>query len=433
MSTYFSLLTAVGASAMAAGAAAGTPVLLTQIALGDGNGSVPTPTINTTALVNEVHRANINSITQDATNPAWFIVELIIPPATGGFYIREFRIDDALGNAIYVGNCAPEFKPVLADGMTRDSVYRLIVETSNSATINLLVDPNIVTATHDYVDQAINVLDNKKSVRLATTDNTALSGLLTIDGVALVASDRVLVKNQSSALQNGIYTAAVGAWVRSTDADTSAKVTAGLLVIVEEGTINDDTIWLLMTNNPITLNTTSLYFQQVSGKEVPQAEAEAGTATTLRGWSALRVKQAIAALVVQATETVLGKAEIATQAETNAGTDDLRIVTPLKLSSGFAISLTTIGYIKLPTWLGGLIIQWGRESTDVSQSGSRTYPITFSTAVFYLGLQELSIGAQARNVTGNPINLTRFDWYGENTSTGAAENLDLWTWVAIGI
>ncbi|MFA5920093.1 MAG: phage tail protein [Methylococcaceae bacterium] len=299
MSTYFTLLTATGASAMAASAVSGTPVVLTQVALGDGNGAVPTPTINTTALVHEVYRANITSIVQDTTNPAWFIVELALPPAVGGFYIREFRIDDAYGNAIYVGNCAPEFKPVLADGMTRDSVYRLIVETSNSATINLSIDASITMASREYVDNAINVLDYKQSVRVATTANTALSGLLTIDGVALVAGNRVLVKDNTAASQNGIYTAATGTWLRSTDANTSAKVTAGMLVIVEEGTSYKDTIWLLATNNPITLNSTALTFQQVSGEYVSQAEAEAGISEQLRGWSALRVKQAIEASILQ--------------------------------------------------------------------------------------------------------------------------------------
>lgn len=135
----------------------------------------------------------------------------------------------------------------------------------------------------------------------------------------------------------------------------------------------------------------------------------------------------------QATQTIPGKAEIATQAETNLGTDDLRIVTPLKLRSGFAISLTTIGYIKFPTWMGSLIIQWGREATGAATSGSRNYPLTFNSQVFYLGFTELALGAQLRNVTGNPSDLSFFDWYGENTNTGAPEQLDSWNWIAIGI
>ena len=154
-SVYYSLLTNVGASAMAYAAAHATPVVLSEIALGDGSGSLPAHTPASTALVSEVYRANIDSITQSEENAAWYIVELVVPPSIGDFWVREFRIDDEDGNPIYIGVTAPEFKPVLAEGMTRDSIYRLIVETSNAATINLVVDPSIVTATHQYVLNAI--------------------------------------------------------------------------------------------------------------------------------------------------------------------------------------------------------------------------------------------------------------------------------------
>ncbi len=153
--TYYSLLTNIGASAMAVAATNGTPVTLTEVALGDGNGVVPLPHVGTTELVNEVYRAGINSITQHPENPSWYVVELVIPPEIGGFAIREWRVDDDQGNAIFVGNTAPEVKPVLPDGMTRDSIYRLIVETSNAATVQLIVDPNIVMATHQHVANAI--------------------------------------------------------------------------------------------------------------------------------------------------------------------------------------------------------------------------------------------------------------------------------------
>lgn len=148
---YYTLLTDVGAAAMASAAVNGDPVILCDVALGDGNGLIPAPTKSTTALVHEVYRAPINSITLHQDNPSWYIIELVIPPDVGGFTIREFRIDDQAGNAIYVGNTAPETKPVLPEGMTRDSIYRLIVETSNAATINLTVDNSIVIATHQYV------------------------------------------------------------------------------------------------------------------------------------------------------------------------------------------------------------------------------------------------------------------------------------------
>lgn len=118
-------------------------------------------------------------------------------------------------------------------------------------------------ATKGYVDSAVNGTDWKQSVRAATTANITLSGTQTVDGVALVAGDRVLVKDQSTGSQNGIYVVAAGAWSRSTDADENAEVTAGLSVMVTEGTANADSQWRLTTNDSIVVGTTALVFAQI--------------------------------------------------------------------------------------------------------------------------------------------------------------------------
>ena len=107
-------------------------------------------------------------------------------------------------------------------------------------------------------------LDPKASVRAATTANITLSGAQTIDGVSVIAGDRVLVKDQSTGSENGIWVAASGAWSRATDADTDAEVTAGMFTFVEEGTLNADSGWALSTNNPIVVGTTALSFVQFS-------------------------------------------------------------------------------------------------------------------------------------------------------------------------
>ncbi|SFU79684.1 beta strand repeat-containing protein [Pseudoduganella namucuonensis] len=119
--------------------------------------------------------------------------------------------------------------------------------------------------TKTEVDNLVTGLDMKESVRAATTGNITLSGLQTVDGVALAAGDRVLVKQQSTAAQNGIYRAAAGAWTRATDADSNAKVTSGMYVFVEDGTANASAGWVLATRNPIALGTTALSFVQFNG------------------------------------------------------------------------------------------------------------------------------------------------------------------------
>lgn len=134
-------------------------------------------------------------------------------------------------------------------------------------------------ATKQYVDSVATGLDVKNSVRVATTENIDLTtgGLLTIDGVTLAANDRVLVKDQSTASQNGIYVVAAGAWTRATDADNSpetGEVTGGMFTFVEEGTLYQDTGWILSSpNGAVDLGTDSLVFTQFSSAGVIQAGA----------------------------------------------------------------------------------------------------------------------------------------------------------------
>jgi hypothetical protein len=137
----------------------------------------------------------------------------------------------------------------------------------NSQKITNLAAPTADSdaATKAYVDAARSGLDVKASVRAATTANITLSGEQTIDGVSVVAGDRVLVKSQSTGSENGIYVVAAGSWSRSSDADSDAEVSGGLFTFVEEGSVSADTGWVLTTNNPITVGTTSLAFTQFSG------------------------------------------------------------------------------------------------------------------------------------------------------------------------
>lgn len=152
---------------------------------------------------------------------------------------------------------------------------------ANSQKITNLADPVAATdaANKQYVDAARSGLDVKQSVRAATTGNITLSATQTIDGVAVVAGNRVLVKNQTTASANGIYDVAAGAWTRSTDADVSDEVSSGMFTFVEEGTTGSDTGFVLTTNAPVTLGTTALTFAQFSGA----GTYVAGSGLTLTG------------------------------------------------------------------------------------------------------------------------------------------------------
>ena len=136
--------------------------------------------------------------------------------------------------------------------------------------------------TKEYVDAVKVGLDFKDSVRVASTANLTLSGPgASIDGISLSSGDRVLVKNQSTASQNGIYVwnGAGSAMTRATDADANAEVTAGMFVFVEEGTVNADQGFVLTTDGSITVGSTSLSFTQFSGA----GQIVAGDAMTKTG------------------------------------------------------------------------------------------------------------------------------------------------------
>lgn len=157
----------------------------------------------------------------------------------------------------------------------------------NSNKVTNLATPTSATdaCTKAYVDAAVNGLDWKASCRAATTANLSVTasgtgvgktltatgnGAISIDSVSLALNDRVLVKNQTTQANNGIYTVTtVGTGstpyvlTRATDADENAEVTASLSVFVSEGTTNADTQWQLTTNDSITVDTTALAFQQI--------------------------------------------------------------------------------------------------------------------------------------------------------------------------
>lgn len=143
--------------------------------------------------------------------------------------------------------------------------------------------------TYNQLQAVLRGLDWKNSVKVATTTNITLSAPQTIDGVGVVAGDRVLVKDQTVATANGIYIVAAGAWTRATDFDDSTEVTAAASVPVEQGTANGDTTWVLTTDGTITIGTTSLAFTKLGGtSNVYTVDATGGLALTALAFSVLK-------------------------------------------------------------------------------------------------------------------------------------------------
>ena len=201
------------------------------------------------------------------------------------------------------------------------------------ADANLVVGGDIYSqtskkiATEDYVDAVKQGLDLKASVRAASVSSITLSGLQTVDGVELAVGDRVLVKNQGSSAENGIYVVSSDSWSRSTDANVSEEVTPGMFVFVEEGLLNANSGWVLITTGLILLGATSLSFTQFSG--AGQISAGAGLTKTGNQINVVGTEGRITANAdsIDIASTYVGQTTITTLGEISAGSWKAGVVT----------------------------------------------------------------------------------------------------------
>ncbi|WP_246859683.1 phage tail protein [Dickeya oryzae] len=153
MSTkYTALLTQLGAARLANAIAQGKQLAITRMGVGDGGGILPTPDPSQTALLNEKRRAAINSLSIDPTNANQIIVEQVIPENEGGFWLREIGLYDDDDNLIAVANCPETYKPQLQEGSGRVQTVRMILAVSQVDAVSLKIDPAVVLASRQYVD-----------------------------------------------------------------------------------------------------------------------------------------------------------------------------------------------------------------------------------------------------------------------------------------
>jgi len=205
---YKAVLTKIGAAKIAAATAGGTKINLTQMAVGDGGGALPTPDPAQTKLIAEKHRAALNKVIVDPKHKNYLVAELVIPPEIGGFWMRELGLYDEVGALIAVSNMAESYKPLLSEGSGRAQTLRMVVIVSDMDTVNLLIDSSTVLATQEYVDDKL--LEHEQSRRhpdatLKEKGFTQLSSATNSNSEVLSATPKAVKATYD--LANGKYTA----------------------------------------------------------------------------------------------------------------------------------------------------------------------------------------------------------------------------------
>ena len=218
-SQFYAILTNVGAAKQANADALGIPWNITQMGVGDANGTDPTPNATQTSLIKEWRRAPLNQLKVDDKDPSIIIAEQIIPADVGGHWIREIALYDSDGDMVAVANCAPTYKPLLSQGSGRTQVVRMNLIVSSSSNVQLKIDPSVVLATREYVDAAIlNVLPKNKTAGTYTqvtisergvvqqgANPTTLGGYGITDAYTKAAVDTALAGKANKATTLGGY------------------------------------------------------------------------------------------------------------------------------------------------------------------------------------------------------------------------------------
>lgn len=262
MNDFFTILTTIGLAKIANATITETPIGITTMVVGDGNGSYYTPTVDQTSLRKEVWRGNVNAVETDASNPKWIKIEGLIPSTVGGFTVREVGVIDGAGDLIAVGKYPATYKPTLDEGSSKDLILRMILEVSNASAVTLKVDPSVVMASKKYVDDGLNKKANSTELQeLQKTVNEHQADLASQSsgkGASLIgindSGNKFTATNVEGAL-NELFTSASNGKTAIEDAITGVDET---IVIPPTPTFSDLATAISSIETGIKINGTTL-------------------------------------------------------------------------------------------------------------------------------------------------------------------------------
>ncbi|MED8668748.1 phage tail protein [Escherichia coli] len=335
---YYAILTNQGAARLANATMLGSKLNLTQMAVGDANGVLPTPDPAQTKLINQKRIAPLNLLSVDPNNQSQIIAEQIIPENEGGFWIREIGLYDDEGVLIAVANCPETYKPQLQEGSGRTQTIRMILVVTNTEAITLKIDPSVVLATRKYVD------DEVLELRLYVDDQMR-------NHIAAQDPHTQYAQKHNPTFTGEPKAPTPAAGNNTTRIATTAFVQAAITALINGAPATLDTLKEIAAaiNNDPKFSTT--INNALSGKQ-PLDE----TLTHLSG-------KDVAGLLAY-----LGLGEAAKR---NVGTGANQIPD----MGSFMLSASVTGYQKLPS---GLIIQWGSIDVPLTSQDTVTYfPIAF--------------------------------------------------------
>lgn len=378
---YYAILTNQGAARLANATMLGSKLNLTQMAVGDANGVLPTPDPAQTKLINQKRIAPLNLLSVDPNNQSQIIAEQIIPENEGGFWIREIGLYDDEGVLIAVANCPETYKPQLQEGSGRTQTIRMILVVTNTEAITLKIDPSVVLATRKYVDDEVLELrlyvDEQMRNHIAAQDphtQYAQKHNPTFTGEPK-APTPAAGNNTTRIATTAFVQAAITALINGAPAtlDTLKEIAAA---------INNDPKFSTTINNALSgkqpLDETLTH---LSGKDVAGLLAYLGLGETINKASGAMQKSANGSDIsdVSAFRNAL---QLGTAATRDVGADN-----PSKLLDldSFRSMMSGNGYIYIPciATTGNpvkLMLQWGTVATQKGADAGYTLPFAFPYA-----------------------------------------------------